>query len=436
MRHSVLIAAFAVLVLPLAARAQLAATGPVVNGHHHLNVSNVEDHQRFWIDTLGGRPGTFAGRTPIAIFPEALVFFREQAPTGGSVGSTVDHVAFSVPNLREVVGRIDAAGYAVVTAAHSPPGSEVVDNIRIVPGNGPVSGIAYVLGPDDVKVEVLEMRGQEAPIVSHHIHFFGHENERMRDWYADIFGAQVRPGAAPGFLTATLPGLSMNYTGTESAMAATAGRSIDHIGIEVEDLEGFIADLEAKGITLDVPYREIPDAGLAIAFLTDPWGTYIELTEGLDLIEAPVTAAAIDPLEEMRARAEIEELAARYVNALDTLDAEAYASVFTEDAVFDVAGTIHNGRAAIRKIVTDLQDARARDAANDIQSPALYHVMSNPSIQIIDANEARYTSYAQTVRAAEGGQFVVGFMGRYEDVVVKRDGRWQILSRKLVSFVR
>ena len=41
-----------------------------------------------------------------------------------------------------------------------------------------------------------------------------------------------------------------------------------------------------------------------------------------------------------------------------------------------------------------------------------------------------------TVRAAEGGQFIVGFMGRYEDELVKRDGRWYIQSRKLVSFVQ
>jgi hypothetical protein len=62
--------------------------------------------------------------------------------------------------------------------------------------------------------------------------------------------------------------------------------------------------------------------------------------------------------------------------------------------------------------------------------------MSNSSIELIDEDEARHKSYAQTVSAREGGQFVVGFMGRYEDVIVKRDGRWQILERKLVTFVR
>jgi uncharacterized protein (TIGR02246 family) len=142
------------------------------------------------------------------------------------------------------------------------------------------------------------------------------------------------------------------------------------------------------------------------------------------------------PLRQLQDRAEIEELVARYVTSLDTLDADTYANLFTEDAIYDVAGTVYEGRAAIKKIVTDLKESRARDEAAGTTSAALYHVMSNTSIEILSANEARHTSYAQTVRAAEGGQFIVGFMGRYEDVIVKRDGRWQIQSRKLVSFVR
>jgi catechol 2,3-dioxygenase-like lactoylglutathione lyase family enzyme len=276
--------ALSILLLPIAASAQLFVEGPVVNGHHHLNVSDVAAHERFWVDTLGGMPGTFGSGTSIAMFPNALVFMREQAPTDGSIGSMVDHVGFSVPNLRAVVDRLIAAGYEMVTAEQSPPGSEIVDGIRVVPGDGPVTGVAYVIGPDDVKVEVLEMRSQDDPIVSHHIHFFGHEHEAMRAWYVDVFGATPQPGAANGFVTATLPGLSMNFTPTENAMAGTAGRVIDHIGFEIDGLETFVAGLEAKGITLDVPYREIPAAGLAIAFITDPWGTYIELTEGLDEI--------------------------------------------------------------------------------------------------------------------------------------------------------
>jgi uncharacterized protein (TIGR02246 family) len=144
-------------------------------------------------------------------------------------------------------------------------------------------------------------------------------------------------------------------------------------------------------------------------------------------------AAAV--LQQLADRAEIAELVTRYVTALDTLDADAYEGVFAEDGVYDVTGNVYRGRAAIRKIVTDLQASRARNEAAGTPSPRLYHVMANSSIEILDAANARHECYAQTVRLADNGQFVVGFMGRYEDELVKLDGRWLIKSRKLVSFI-
>jgi uncharacterized protein (TIGR02246 family) len=140
-------------------------------------------------------------------------------------------------------------------------------------------------------------------------------------------------------------------------------------------------------------------------------------------------------LQKLMDRAEIEAVVARYVTALDTLDADAYEGVFTEDGVYDVTGTVYKGRPAIRKIVSDLTASRAKNEAEGKPSPRLYHVMANSSIEILDATNARHQSYAQTVRAGDDGRFVVGFMGRYEDELVKVGGRWLIKSRKLVSFV-
>lgn len=268
---------------PASVLGQLQATGPVVNGHHHFNASDIDEHLRFWVDTLGGTRGTFGDDVPIVMFPNALIFMRDQAPTGPMIGSTVNHVAFSVQDLRATVDRLIAAGFDMVTETQAPPGVSVVDDIGVVEGDGPVSGIAYVVGPDGIKVEVLEMRAQEQPIVSHHIHFFGPNVEEMRAWYMRVFGAAERPGQINGIIGADLPGLGLNFS-SEPRPAATAGRTLDHIGFEVDGLEAFTEELEAQGIALDVPYREIPALGLAIAFVTDPWGTYIELTEGLDEI--------------------------------------------------------------------------------------------------------------------------------------------------------
>jgi uncharacterized protein (TIGR02246 family) len=144
------------------------------------------------------------------------------------------------------------------------------------------------------------------------------------------------------------------------------------------------------------------------------------------------SAAALQKLVD---RAEIQELVTRYITALDTLDADAYEGVFTEDGEYDVTGNVYKGRPAIRKIVTDLQASRARNEAAGVRSPQLYHVMANSSIEILDAENARHQCYAQTVRLADNNQFVAGFMGRYEDELVKVDGQWLIKSRKLVSFI-
>jgi catechol 2,3-dioxygenase-like lactoylglutathione lyase family enzyme len=283
MKRLILCLTLAVTSAPGLSLAQLIATGPVTNGHHHFNATDVDEHLRFWVDTLGGEADTFGADLAIAKFPNALIFIRPgQAPTGGMIGSSLNHVAFSVNDLRATVDRVLAAGYEMITESEAPAGVNVVDDIGVIEGDGPVSGIAYVAGPEGIKVEVLEMRAQAEPIASHHIHFFGEDAEAMRAWYIDIFGAVERPGSVNGIIGADLPGLGLSFTGGASGMEGTAGRVLDHIGFEIDGLEAFTRELQAKGITLDVPYREVEALGLAIAFLTDPWGTYIELTEGLD----------------------------------------------------------------------------------------------------------------------------------------------------------
>ncbi len=268
-----------------AASAQLlvAKDGPIVYGHHHLNASSIDDQKKFWVDALGARVGKFGNNQDIVIIPNALIFMRTQAPKGPTIGSTMNHIGVSVPNLRQSVDRLKAGGFRMVTAQEAPAGVNVVDDIGVVSG-GDVSGIAYVLGPDEVKVELIERKAQTEPIRSHHIHFFGQQNAEMRAWYMKVFGAKQREGQA-AFLGADLPGIGLNFSQAPGAVAGTQGRALDHIGFEIDNLEAFTKGLEAQGIKLAVPYRKVEALNLAIAFISDPWGTYIELTEGLDLVK-------------------------------------------------------------------------------------------------------------------------------------------------------
>jgi catechol 2,3-dioxygenase-like lactoylglutathione lyase family enzyme len=286
MRPSALLAAALLLAAPAAGVAEIiTAEGPVVYGHHHFNTTDMAAQKRFYVDTLGGKLATVGtNRLEVIAFPNVFLFFRPaQQPTGGTIGTTVNHIGFSVPNVRPVVARLRAAGYRMITRESVAAGVEVVEDIAAA---SPTTNIAFVLGPDEVKVELVEIKGQEAPIALHHVHFFGERNEEMQAWYAKTFGA-VAQSAAPGqaFVTAALPGVTLNFSPSPAPTLGTEGRALDHIGFEVRDLETFTRKLEADGIPLTVSYRRVPALDIAIAFIKDPWGTNIELTEGLVALE-------------------------------------------------------------------------------------------------------------------------------------------------------
>jgi len=274
--------ALCLFVAASSSQAQLlvAKDAPVAYGHHHLNVTSIPADVKFF-ETLGGTPITVAGRS-IMKFPNVLVFLREQKPTAGTKGSSVDHIGFGVPDLRVMVDKIKAAGYRMVTKEEAPsPPWVAADDIATQPGRD--VRIAFAMGPDDLKVEIVEVKTQTVPVALHHVHYAGPDNTAMRDWYVKVFGA--KPGNPGGtFESATLPGVSLNFNKAPAGVAGTQGRAVDHIGFEIANLPEFLKKVEAMGIK-PVNVRDVPDLGVSIGFITDPWGTYIELTEGLKKIQ-------------------------------------------------------------------------------------------------------------------------------------------------------
>src|SRR5437667_8018725 len=268
------------------ASAQLtfAKEGPIVYGHHHLNTTNMDAQKKFFVDTLGGtliKVGT--NNAEVVKFPNVLIFFRpNQAPTGGTRGTTVNHIGFSVPNLRQAVDKIKADGYRMITREEA-TGRDVKDDIAGPAAPGGAS-IAFALGPDDVKVELVESKAQTTPIALHHVHFFNPKNTEMQAWYVKVFGAKPGTGGGGAFPAGTLPGVALNFSPSTDPVVGTQGRSLDHVGFEVKNLAEFCKKLEAQGIKLERPYTKVEALGIAIAFIKDPWGSYIELTEGLDKV--------------------------------------------------------------------------------------------------------------------------------------------------------
>jgi catechol 2,3-dioxygenase-like lactoylglutathione lyase family enzyme len=265
------------------ASAQLTAAkdGPIVYGHHHFNVTNVDEHRKFWT-TIGGTPikiGT--NNLEVVRFTNVIVFLTARPPKGGTKGTSVNHVGFGVPNLRQAVDKVKAAGYPMVTRAELPDTQPVKDDLAYIENQK--TSIAFVMGPDDTKVELVENKALTGPVALHHLHFATPQVDEMKAWYAKVFGA--KPGMRGSFQAADLPGVNLTFSPAPEPVVGTQGRSLDHIGFEVKDLEAFCKKLEGMGIKLERPYTAVAALSIHIAFIRDPWGTYIELTEGLDKVQ-------------------------------------------------------------------------------------------------------------------------------------------------------
>jgi catechol 2,3-dioxygenase-like lactoylglutathione lyase family enzyme len=235
-------------------------------GHVHLNVANVEVQRKLWVEHFGAVPLQREGLPGVKL-PGMLILFNHQAPTGSSVGTVLDHFGLKIHNLSEALQRWRAAGYQVEREF---TGTEGFPN-------------AYLRGPDDIKVELQQDTALPVHAIGYHLHYVvGVGNDlKLRDWYAETFSLVSRKRGDHD--TADVPGMNLTFTTNKvPPTVPTKGRAVDHVGFEVQNLAAFCKRLEARGVKLDVPYKKLADRGLAVAFLTDPFGVTIELTEGLD----------------------------------------------------------------------------------------------------------------------------------------------------------
>ena len=83
------------------------------------------------------------------------------------------------------------------------------------------------------------------------------------------------------------------------------------------------------------------------------------------IVEGPVLVTAQENLGTYEDRIAVEDVMARYVWAVDSLDADGYVAVFTEDAVIDSNGSISKGHEEIRKIVTASSSAATTTRRRD-----------------------------------------------------------------------
>jgi catechol 2,3-dioxygenase-like lactoylglutathione lyase family enzyme len=271
------ITALLLAALPLLAQLPAPNKAGVSAGHDVLRVKDMDAANKFW-QALGGQPVQFAGRLNLTEFPGVLLLNiggaqgqGKAAPTpapaaelAGTEGSSLDFIGFSVKDLKGSLAKWADAG--------------------IKPLAGGSSTQVYLMSPDKIKVRIKENKSLAAPIVADTIKMMVPNVAEAQAWYAKYFGADmVKRG---GETVANIPGSSILFEQAKGPVAPTRGRAFDRIGLEVVGLDAMVKKLEDAGIKLDSPYRgknEKMNAGFAV--FQDPYGTLIEMSEGLSAVK-------------------------------------------------------------------------------------------------------------------------------------------------------
>jgi catechol 2,3-dioxygenase-like lactoylglutathione lyase family enzyme len=237
----------------------------VTMGHWHIASKDVEANKKLFL-AMGGKL-YMPGGNPLIMFPGIYINLNlgTEKGDGGTVGSVVNHVGFIVDNVQQRVAQWKAAGVTVLPGGALPGGGNRLDQ-------------AYVVTPDGVRIEILEDKTQSMPIRHEHVHLSVPKAEvpNAQAWYAKTFGGKTATrNDAP---VVNIPGVQIRFASADAKQAPTRGRVLDHIGFDVKDHAAFVKKIEAEGIKLDEPVRKGP-TGNTITYITDPWGTRIEIVQ-------------------------------------------------------------------------------------------------------------------------------------------------------------
>ena len=133
-------------------------------------------------------------------------------------------------------------------------------------------------------------------------------------------------------------------------------------------------------------------------------------------------------------RAEIEDLMARYLFAIDYFDWDAYVETFAPDGELEFASGTSKGREAIRQAVTSFSKRIGEFYHTADGKPAkLRHVILQSSIRVEGDKAWARSLWLEMANHGPGDEPKIGTYGLYEDEFRKIDGRWLIARRNVLN---
>ena len=254
-------------VLALASGVTAAAT----LDHVHLAVPSPIEAVNWYTEHLGCAPSE---RQPDAAACHGVEIVFGAAPTlGGTQGTGVNYIAFSVADLAARMRELEAVGVggAGVRLQRFADGSTFSDTA------GPFR-LAFIFDPWGTRIALVEDRDN---LGFHHVHLSSADPAAAMAWYRDVLGG------VPARLAGQVNGLRFDDAWLlvsrheDGVPAPTEGRTLDHLGFSVADLDEAASQMREQRVEFEAP-PAVPENGrsdAARAFIAGPDNVRVAVVE-------------------------------------------------------------------------------------------------------------------------------------------------------------
>jgi catechol 2,3-dioxygenase-like lactoylglutathione lyase family enzyme len=181
------------------------------------------------------------------------------------------------------------------------------------------------------------------------VHIRVSDPAQARDWYVKHLGATA--GEAPGQVFFGKMLIAIVKTDKPQP---SAGSAIDHIGLSFPDLDAKVKELEAAGVKIVTPIRDVPGL-FKLGFIEDPWGVKIELVQDTERLgfhhvhlSAPDPDAALKWYEDM--------LGGRHDKLRGRIDGLRYDGIWLLVAKSGAAAPAPSGERAVMSVGWQIRD--------------------------------------------------------------------------------